>query len=76
MTTNKRSAGSKNFFEIPLESIDQAAVAALLRDRRQVVMECLEELLKKGASTAERNAAASALGTLTELGRKLDSQTR
>jgi hypothetical protein len=57
--------------EIALERIDDSAVARLLRQRRQVVIKCLEDLLQKGASTAERNAAASAISTLTELQRKL-----
>jgi hypothetical protein len=62
--------------EIGLESIDDSAIAQLLRQRRQVVLECLEELLQKGASTAERNAAASAIGTLTALQKKLTPGSR
>ena len=59
---------------IGLESLDDSAVANLVRQRRQLVIQCLEELLQKGASTAERNAAASAIGTLKELERKLTPQ--
>ena len=79
MTDKKRATGEplwKTVSEIELESIDDTAVARVLRHRRQVVIECLEELLQKNASTAERNAAASAIGTLTELERKLTPQNR
>jgi hypothetical protein len=62
--------------EIGLDSAANSAVARLLRQRRQVVIECLEDLLRKDATKAERNAAASAIGTLTELERKLSSQNR
>jgi hypothetical protein len=55
--------------EIALES--DCALLRLLRHRRRAVMERLEELLHKGASSRERNAAASAIGTLTELEKKL-----
>ena len=61
--------------EVGLQSMDDPAVTQLLRQRRQVVMECLEALLQKGASAAERNAAASAICTLTELEKKLSHKT-
>lgn len=78
MMDNTRASGVllwKWVSEIGLESIGNSAVARLLRHRRQAVIECLEDLLRKGASKAERNAAASAIGTLTELERKLTSKT-
>jgi len=74
MTDKTRAPGAPLWqwvSEIGLESIDDSAVARLLRQRRQVVIEFLEESLQKGTSTAERNAAASAIGTLTALQKKL-----
>jgi hypothetical protein len=79
MTDKTRATGAplwKWVSETRLESIDDSAVARLLQQRRQVVIECLEELLQKGASTAERNAAASAIGTLTALQKKLTPRSR
>jgi hypothetical protein len=79
MTDKTRASGAPLWqwvSEIGLESIDDSAVARLVEQRRQVVMECLEELLEKGASTAERNAAASAIGTLTALQKKLTRGSR
>jgi hypothetical protein len=79
MTDKTRASGAPLWqlvSEIGLESIDGSAVARLVEQRRQVVMECLEELLEKGASTAERNAAASAIGTLTALQKKLTRGSR
>jgi hypothetical protein len=61
----------KRASEIALENVDDSTLARLLRHRRREVIECLEELLQKGGSTSERNAAASAIGTLTELEKKL-----
>lgn len=62
---------SKSDSEIGLENIDDAGIVNLLRHRRRLVIECLDELLQRNASAAKRHAAASALGTLTELGKKL-----
>ncbi len=62
--------------EIGMDKIDESAVAGLLRQRRQVVINCLEALLQQGASASERNAAASAIGTLTELEKKLKAENR
>jgi hypothetical protein len=62
--------------DVEQQTVDDSAIAQVLRQRRKVVIECLEELLQKDASTAERNAAASAIGTLTELERKLSPQNR
>lgn len=73
----KRNARSpKSVSEIGLENIDDAGIVSLLRNRRQLVMECLEELLQKNASAAERHAAASAIGTLTELGKRIRLRSR
>lgn len=53
------------------EDVDNSTIVQLLRRRRLAVIDCLEELFQKGATTGERNAAASAIATLKELEKKL-----
>jgi hypothetical protein len=54
-----------------LEEVDSLNLLQLVQNTRQQVIQCLQALLEKGGSAAECQSAASAIGTLTELGRRV-----
>jgi len=57
--------------EAGLEEIDSLNLLHVFQNTKQQVIQCLQALLEKGGSTADCQSAASAIGTLTELGRRV-----
>lgn len=61
--------------ETALEKIDLCELFQLVQQAKRSVMLCLQELLEKGGSSSECQSAASAIATLTELGRRVHQET-
>jgi hypothetical protein len=57
--------------ETGLDEIDSPNLFRLVQETRHAVIQRLQALLEKGGDTLECQSAASAIGTLTELGRRV-----
>ena len=57
--------------EAGLEEIDSLNLLPVIRNTRQRIIKCVQAMLEKGGSPREHQSAASAIGTLTVLARRV-----
>ena len=74
MTRSPDADVGKWMSEAGLEQIDSFDLLPLIQNTRQRVFQCVQAMLEKGGNTRECQSAASAIGTLTALGRRVHWQ--
>ncbi len=76
-TDNKLDVtSSRSMSQISIDEIDSQTLLRLVQDTKRGVIEYLEMWLQKGGTRVDCESAASAISTLSELGRRIRQDAR